>query len=581
MVKLLDRVKMTVSGTPGTGNITLNAAEAGFQTFAQAGAVDTDVVRYAVTDGTGFEIGTAVLSSSATVMTRTVDQSSNSNNALNLTSNAVVFATLSAADLSANPAPRWTTEPVSTLSLAIDGSTAVTLTGVAVDEAGFPVRYSWDGYNGNGSTIYDAENLPPQLASAPVINQTTGVTSLVGSSTSSNAGTYYHRSRATDGINTLWSTTAINLVFFSFTTAFTKTGASNGDQFGFCTATNGTYAAAGAPKRPLSGTSSFNGAVYVYNVSDGSGLSNFSPLTTTAGDLYFGGAVAMSDTLLAVSSLPDTTTANKVRLYTFTSNTPVLTLSSSSTSTTDKFGQSIALSGNYLLISDIGNSAVKVYAANDFGSYSRGDLIRTWTQGTAGTDTFGNVVRAHGDVAIITNRQYNPSSGANTGRAHRYSLASGNEVTSGVWPITGNAASSFFGIAAALNGTYAAINQIRTPDGTTSNNCTVVNLSTNAITNTIYAAHRYTALASDHVILGDGFDNTQTGKVTAYDIQTGAAYNPTGWPLTGTAANDYFGSQLSLANCRGDGFSQADGVVLLGSEQYSGGASSGRMLIVK
>ena len=210
MVKLLDRVKMTVTGAPGTGNITLNAAEAGFQTFAQAGAVDTDVVRYAVTDGTNFEIGTAVLSSSATVMARTVQQSSNSNNALNLTSNAVVFATLSAADLSANPAPRWTTEPASTLNLANDGSTAVTLTGVAVDE-NFPVRYSWDGFS--GTTIYDADSLPPQLASAPVINQSTGVTSLVGSSTSSNAGTYYHRTRATDGINTTTQTTNVQLSF--------------------------------------------------------------------------------------------------------------------------------------------------------------------------------------------------------------------------------------------------------------------------------------------------------------------------------------------------------------------------------
>ena len=578
MTKFANRAKMSISST-GTGNVTLNAAETGYQTFAQAGIVDSDQIRYIIEDGTAWEIGIGLMSSSATVMARTVEESSNSNNALNLTSNAKVLIGITAQDFEANPAPRWTTEPVSTLNLATDGSTAVTLTGVAVDEAGFPVRYSWDGYS--GSTIYDADSLPPQLASAPVINQSTGVTSLVGSSTTGNAGTYYHRSRATDGINTLWSTTAINLVFFSFTTAFTKTGASNVDRFGFCTATNGTYAAAGAPTRPLSGGSSFNGAVYVYNVSDGSGLSNFSPLTTTAADLYFGGAVAMSDTLLAVSSLPDTTTVNKVRLYTFTSSTPVLTLSSSSTSTTDTWGQSIALSGNYLLISDIANSAVKVYAANDFGSYSRGDLIRTWTQGSAGTDTFGNVVKAHGDVAIITNYAYNPSSAANTGRAHRYSLASGNEVTSGVWPITGNSANSYLGIAAALNGTYAAIGQNLLSDGTSSQNCTVVNLSTNAITNTIYVQHRLIAIAGSHVILGDGFDNSQTGKVTAYDISTGAAYNPTGWPLTGAAANDYFGFKFTLANLSGDNFSQANGVVLLGSERYSGGASSGRMLIVK
>lgn len=575
MVKLLDRVKQAVSGT--ASSTTLGAAAEGFRTFNTAGASTNDVCRYAIEDDSGaFEIGTIVINS-ATTGTRTVQISSNSNNALTLTGNAVIFATLSAADLEANPAPRWTTTPASTLDLDTDGSTAVTLTGVAVDE-NFPVRYSWDGYSGS-STIYDADNLPPQLASAPVINQSTGVTSLVGSSTGSNAGTYYHRSRATDGINTLWSTTAISLTFIvnlNFTTAFTKTGASNTDRFGFCTATNGTYAAAGAPSK-----SSNNGAVYVYNVSNGSGLSNFSPLTTTAADLYFGGALAMSDTLLAVSSLPNTTTVNKVRLYTFNSNTPVLTLSSSSTSTTDKWGQSIALSGNYLLIADDANSAVKVYAANDFGSYSRGDLIRTWTQGSAGTDTFGNVVKAHGDVAIITNQAYNPSAAANTGRAHRYSLATGNEVTSGVWPITGNSASSALGNAVALDATYAAISQYRISGGTYDPSCTVVNLSTNAIITTIDATVNLIALAGSRIILGDGFDNSQTGKVTAYDIATGAAYNPTGWPLTGTAGSDYFGYKFTLANLSGDNFSQADGVVLLGSERYSGGASSGRMLIVK
>ena len=208
MVKLLDRVKQAVSGT--ASSTTLGAAAEGFRTFNTAGAATNDVCRYAIEDDNGaFEIGTIVINS-ATTGTRTVQISSNSNNALTLTGNAVIFATLSAADLSANPAPRWTTEPASTLNLANDGSTAVTLTGVAVDE-NFPVRYSWDGYS--GTTIYDADSLPPQLASAPVINQSTGVTSLVGSSTSSNAGTYYHRTRATDGINTTTQTTNVQLSF--------------------------------------------------------------------------------------------------------------------------------------------------------------------------------------------------------------------------------------------------------------------------------------------------------------------------------------------------------------------------------
>jgi hypothetical protein len=200
---------MSISST-GTGNVTLNAAVAGYRTFAAAGIVDTDVIRYIIEDGTAWEIGIGLMSSSATVMARTVEESSNSNAALDLTSAAKVLIGITAADLEANPAPRWTTTPATSLNLANDGSTAVTLTGVAVDE-NFPVRYSWDGYS--GSSIYDADSLPAQLASAPVINQSTGVTTLVGSSTSSNAGTYYHRSRATDGINTTTQTTAVTLIF--------------------------------------------------------------------------------------------------------------------------------------------------------------------------------------------------------------------------------------------------------------------------------------------------------------------------------------------------------------------------------
>ena len=209
MTKFANRAKMSISST-GTGNVTLNAAVAGYRTFAASGIVDTDRVRYIIEDGTAFEIGIGLMSSSATVMARTVEESSNSNAALNLTSSAKVLIGITAGDLEANPAPRWTTTPATAINLDSDGSTAVTLTGIAVDE-NFPVRYSWDGYS--GSTIYNADSLPPQLASAPSINQSTGVTSLIGSSTGSNAGTYYHRSRATDGINTTTQTTEVKLQF--------------------------------------------------------------------------------------------------------------------------------------------------------------------------------------------------------------------------------------------------------------------------------------------------------------------------------------------------------------------------------
>ena len=152
MVKLLNRAKMSISST-GTGPITLAAAVVNFQTFAQAGALDGNVVRYGIQDGAdAWEVGTAVMSNSATVMARTVNESSNGGNALNLTSSAVVFGTLSAADFSDNAAPSFSNTIPDTLELAA-GVTS-TINAKALDDDGFPITYSFDAFSGN--TVYSA-----------------------------------------------------------------------------------------------------------------------------------------------------------------------------------------------------------------------------------------------------------------------------------------------------------------------------------------------------------------------------------------------------------------------------------------
>jgi hypothetical protein len=91
MVTLVNRAKVATS-TTGTGTITLGAAEDGYQTFADAGVSNGDVVRYVLEDeNNSFEIGTGLYTSSGTTLTRNVIESSNSNNAINLSGSAVVF----------------------------------------------------------------------------------------------------------------------------------------------------------------------------------------------------------------------------------------------------------------------------------------------------------------------------------------------------------------------------------------------------------------------------------------------------------------------------------------------------------
>ena len=99
MAVLKNRAKMSTS-TTGTGTITLGSAESGYQTFADAGVANADVVRYVIEDtGGAFEIGTGTYTSSGTTLSRTVSESSNSDAAINLSGSATVFIGATAADI--------------------------------------------------------------------------------------------------------------------------------------------------------------------------------------------------------------------------------------------------------------------------------------------------------------------------------------------------------------------------------------------------------------------------------------------------------------------------------------------------
>jgi hypothetical protein len=96
-MKLVNRAKMTTP-TTGTGTITLGSAVAGFQTFASAGVVDGDTVRYVIEDGANWEIGAGTYSSTGPTLTRSLVQSS-TGSLLNLSGNATVFLTMTGADV--------------------------------------------------------------------------------------------------------------------------------------------------------------------------------------------------------------------------------------------------------------------------------------------------------------------------------------------------------------------------------------------------------------------------------------------------------------------------------------------------
>ncbi len=320
MAKLGNRARMTVSST-GTGPVTLNLAVAGFQTFLDAGLSDGDKCRYVIEDASNaWEIGVGTLSNSSTVMARSVEESSNSGNPLNLTSAAEVFCGVTARDLD-NAAPIFTTTPPSALTLKNDGSTAVTLNAKAYDEnSGIPVSYSWDAWATGGTTIYDVSSLPPQLASAPSINQSTGAFSLVGSSNSTNQGTVNFRIKASDGVKVATHVSAVRLAFYPVTSGLLGL---------YDAAESASYSGSGTTWSDMSGNSGPNLTLTstTYNASGIGGKPSFS--FSALNSIKTTTSLGNSSTLVAIVQINSPTNP---------SSTPRLTFFSNGGSNTNPFG---------------------------------------------------------------------------------------------------------------------------------------------------------------------------------------------------------------------------------------------------
>ena len=98
--RLFNRANMTVSGTPGTGDVTLGSAATASQSLASAGANDGDTFPYVLEDGTAWEIGMATYHSTGPTVSRTkITASSNSGSAISATSSAIIYCGVKGEDV--------------------------------------------------------------------------------------------------------------------------------------------------------------------------------------------------------------------------------------------------------------------------------------------------------------------------------------------------------------------------------------------------------------------------------------------------------------------------------------------------
>jgi hypothetical protein len=220
-----DRAKMSTA-TTGTGTITLGSALPGFQSFAAAGVANGASVRYVIEDGTSWEIGLGVYTTSGTTLTRVPVESSNAGAAITLDGLAVAYATVAAADL-AGFAPLASPTFTGTPSLPT-GTTAVTQTAGNNTTALATTAFDTAAVATETSRATTAEALLAPKASPALTGTPTAPTATVGTSTTQVATTAFANAAGVTAFNT--RTGAVTLAAADVSTFFTTSLTSNGYQ---------------------------------------------------------------------------------------------------------------------------------------------------------------------------------------------------------------------------------------------------------------------------------------------------------------------------------------------------------------
>lgn len=201
----------------------------------------------------------------------------------------------------------------------------------------------------------------------------------------------------------------------------------NVDVFGTSVALDGGYVLIGAPGDDTKGSDV--GQAHLFDAATGSLLQTFNDPTVTIED-RFGWSVAIDGNHVLISDYSDDTDGTEVgqvHLFDVLSGNLLQTFSDPTITREDLFGFSVAMDGDYVLVGAPfdSTSGTRVGQAHLFDVAS-GNLLYTYNDPTpTGQDRFGNSVAIDGD-RVLVGAPRDDSNGRDVGQAHLFDVLTGS-----------------------------------------------------------------------------------------------------------------------------------------------------------
>ncbi len=332
------------------------------------------------------------------------------------------------------------------------------------------------------------------------------------------------------------------------------TPASN-DNFGHSVAIDGNTTLIGTFSDDTGAADS--GAAYLFDTSSGTllhTLNNPSPAPDDRfGGLAEGTAVAISGSLAVVGAPGDDTGAfDAGSVYVFDTSTGSLlqSINNPSPANNARFGYSVAISGNHVVIGSTGSGVVYLFNA------STGAHLQTYVNPSPSTDDrFGNKVAVSGN-RVLTSAYRNDTGATDAGAAYLFDLQSGNLLHTFANPTP--EASDFFGFSVAVTGDDVVIGALKDDvNGANTGGAYLFDATTGNLLHTIgnptpASGDQFglsVAVSGDMIAVGESLDDVgagNSGAVHLFDVTTGGLIqsieNPTPDP------GDQFGWSVAMSD---------------------------------